>query len=132
MENLCADMEDEINQLQQAKDNLAVTEANLRSAVDMANREHRKRTEAYAKLDILMREYRELAQRLAGALAWITGEPWQGDAIVTVTSAFLERLSLETSKLPAGDTSAATPQDSSTDTDPVDPRLVDGRAGGAE
>jgi hypothetical protein len=115
--------QDDLEELSRALDKLEVTqaqlrgcEANTRKAVELANRELRKRQEAYAKLDILMAEYRYLAQALADLVMEA-----DRDQIETVTSAFLERLSLETSKLEPGDSGGQA--------DAVGPGLAAGGAG---
>lgn len=94
-----------------------LNETNLRTAVDLANREQRKRWEAYAKLDILMAEYRRLALALAAALRQMSGYDPEGDAIETVTERLLASLQRETEKLESGGSNAGS--------DTVGPRLAD-------
>jgi hypothetical protein len=116
-------------------------EDNAGQAVALANREQRKRQEAYAKLDILMREYRQLALALAGQALSA-----DHDLVKAVTDAFLERLSLETGKLETGKLEpggsgegsdaegphAEGPHAEGADrADAVDPGLADRGAGGA-
>jgi hypothetical protein len=101
-------------------------EHNAGQAVDLANRELRKRQEAYAKLDILMREYRQIAMTLCDVLSDDARQPW-ADRIGPVTEAFLERLSEETGKLAPGGNG----EDSDTKrADTVDGGLADRGAGG--
>jgi hypothetical protein len=93
-------------------------ENNAGQAVALANRELRKRQEAYAKLDILMAEYRRLALALADIAVDVTAP-----GIQAVTEAFLARLSLETGKLAPGGSSEGA--------DAVGAGLDDGGAGRA-
>lgn len=75
-------------------------EDNAGQAVALANREQRKRQEAYAKLDILMREYRHLALALAEQALSA-----DHDLVKAVTDAFLERLAHEIGRLEPGGSS---------------------------
>jgi hypothetical protein len=78
-------------------------EDNAGQAVALANREQRKRHEAYAKLDILAAEFRALSFTLADAMRWITGTNEGADTIEAVTDRFLASLQRQTAKLEAGD-----------------------------
>jgi hypothetical protein len=92
-------------------------EDNAGQAVELANRELRKRQEAYAKLDILMGEYR----RIALALAEVAGHGLVADDVAAITGRFLERLQREIGKLEAGSGSGSA--------DAVDAGMAAGGAG---
>jgi hypothetical protein len=98
-------------------------EGNAGQAVALANREQRKRQEAYAKLDILMREYRHLALALAEQALSA-----DHDLVKAVTDAFLERLAHEIDKLEPGGSSEGAGTEGA---DAVGPGLDDRGAGRA-
>lgn len=96
-------------------------EDNAGQAVELANRELRKRQEAYAKLDILMGEYRRIALALAEITGRVAGHGLVADDVAAITGAFLERLSGETDRLPPGASSVSE--------DAVDAGMASGGAG---
>jgi phage shock protein A len=100
-------------------------EDNAGQAVELANRELRKRQEAYAKLDIISGEFRQLAMILADVAAEYIAPAAERrarhDHVTAVTQRWLASLQRQTAELEAGDSRDIE--------DTVEPGLADRGAG---